>query len=102
MKNWGFYLCKLCLKSLWLSEKPENVMALSDLANKTFKVPFCNSNSLRNFKNLHFGNVLSVQRQLYLLCWRSKSSCKNSKNPQHPTLSKGIKQSQVLFTDVNK
>lgn len=60
-----FYLCKLCSKSLWLGEKPENVMALNDLANKSFKETFCNSNSLRNFKNLVFGNVLSVQRQLY-------------------------------------
>lgn len=54
----AFYLCKLCFKSLWLEAKPENVMALNVLANKTFKEPFCISNSLRNFKNLLFGNVL--------------------------------------------
>lgn len=94
----GFYLCELCFKTLWLGEKPENVMALNDLASQTFKEPFSNSNSLRNFKNLLFGNVLSVQRQLYLLCWRSKSSRKKT---QHPKLSKGAKQSQILFTDLN-
>lgn len=84
-------MCKLYFKSFYLGEKLENVMALTDLANKTFKEPFCNSNSLRNFENLHFGNVLSVKRQLYLLCWRSKSNHKNSKKTPAPNTKQGNK-----------